>query len=147
MRKISTKGLRKKAWDLFSIWVRQRKVDDDVMPEGANKCVTCGVIENWKYGLQAGHYIHGKNWMSGMDERNVWPQCVKCNKYLSGNAIPYSQFLLKKYGINIIETLQELRCQGWKPSRQELEDIVKRYSNAELNEMINEAARNIRDRK
>jgi len=121
MRKISKKGLRKKAWEVFSLWIRKR--DSAGI---ANKCVTCNKWEELK-NLHAGHFFHGKHWLSAMDERNVWPQCAKCNTYLGGNLIEYSEFLRKKYGNDIIDTLRELRHTSWNPSRDDLLAIIERY--------------------
>ena len=122
MKKPTTKRLRVKAWGLFSEWVRRRDADSN----GYNRCVACGKREHWK-DLHAGHFYHGKNWMSAMDERNVFPECNKCNTYLGGNLIEYSEFLRKKFGPDIIDTLRELRHQGWKPNRLELEELIERY--------------------
>lgn len=122
-RKISRKGLFKKAWKVFSEWVRQRGADKD----GINTCVTCGKRDHWK-NMHASHFYHGKGWLSYMEEKNVWACCVKCNTYLGGNLIEYSEFLRKKYGNEIVDTLRELRHTPWKPSREDLQDIIKRYA-------------------
>ena len=114
--------LKRKAWGAFSEWIRKRGMDD----KGFNSCVTCGKRDFWK-NFHAGHFYHGKNSMSAMDERNVWCQCPKCNTYLHGNLIEYSEFLRGKYGEGIIEILRELKHQIFKPTRQELEDLIERY--------------------
>lgn len=127
MRKISRKGLWKKAKETFNKWVRRRNVPGCEPFDGyTNTCITCKKRIPVG-GLNAGHFYHGKQWQSAMDERNVWPQCVPCNKYKHGNLIEYSEFLRTELDIDIIDTLRELRHQGWKPSREELEDIIRRY--------------------
>lgn len=122
MRKISRKGLMNKAWTVFSEFVRKRGMDAN----GINVCVTCGKRDHWK-NLHAGHFYHGKGWLSYMDECNVHPQCNKCNTYLGGNLIEYSEFVRKIYGNDIIDILRELRHTPWKPSRSDLEAIIEKY--------------------
>jgi len=111
-RKISIKGLRKKARRIFARWICKRD---------KFKCVTCG-----KAGNQAGHFVHGDR--LDFDERDNNCQCARCNCYLSGNLAPYSLYLIKKYGPNIIEELNVLGRIARKFSWGELEDIIKRYS-------------------
>lgn len=118
---LKIKRLHGKAWGVFSEWVRRRNEKN-----GLSECVSCKKKENWKT-LNAGHFYHGKHWLSGMDERNVWPQCRQCNMYKSGNLIEYSEFLRKEYGPEIIDVLRELRHTSWKPTRQELEEIIAKY--------------------
>lgn len=122
-KKISTKKLKKRLWDLFSLWVRLKDADS----LGYAKCITCGKPYHFK-SLNAGHYIHGK-WtkQSGLDERNVWPQCVFCNKGLGGNQVAYADFLRGKIGQTELDAVHELSRKGWKLSTQEIEDITKIY--------------------
>lgn len=122
MKRTKIKTLKNKAWKVFSVWVRQRGMDK----WGYNKCVTCGVREHWK-NLNAGHFYHGHYSCSFMDERNVWPQCVRCNRHLHGNLIEYSEFLRGLYGNEIVDILRELKHQIWKPTEEELEGIIKKY--------------------
>lgn len=41
------------------------------------------------------------------NERNIHPQCVKCNKWLHGNLDNYTVHLIQKYGPEIIQELEE----------------------------------------
>lgn len=117
--------LKKDVWDVFARWVRQRGGDGK-----SNFCISCGKIFpiNGK-ALNAGHYIHGK-WTkkSGLDERNVWAQCTYCNLGLAGNQSAYKEALLLKIGPEGIDAIQALSKQIWKPTRDELEEIKKKYS-------------------
>lgn len=123
MRKISAKGLKKKAWKVFSLWVRKRNCD----PMGYSMCVTCGAVALPK-DLNAGHFIHGHSKITFMDDRNVHPQCIRCNMYLSGNLIEYAAYMKKTYGWETVDALRELSHQIWKPTRDDLEAIIKKYS-------------------
>lgn len=70
-----------------------------------------------------------------MDDRNIWRQCTVCNRHKHGNLIEYSEFLRKKYGAEIIDTLRELRHTPWKPTRDELMEKYEYYKQklSELN--------------
>ena len=116
------KSLRNEATQVFNEYIRRRDADKN----GVNTCVTCGKREHYS-NMNASHFYHGKNWQSALDERNVFPACRGCNLYKHGNLIEYGEFLRKKFGSEIIDILRELRHQGWKPSRQELEDIIETY--------------------
>ncbi len=104
--------VRKQAWDLQSEWVR--KTEKGI-------CFTCGDQRDWKE-QQAGHFIH-RNCLD-FDLRNIHCQCVKCNKYLSGNLIAYTQKMLEVYDEGTIADLQWLSKQVRKFSRSELEDLI-----------------------
>lgn len=118
----SISSLKKKAWRLFSIWIRQRGMDEN----GINVCITCGVKVHWTK-MNASHFIHGHSKPTFFDDRNVHGSCIRCNLYLSGNLIEYSNFMKNKYGWDTVDALRELSEQVWKPSRQELQDIIERY--------------------
>ncbi len=66
--------------------------------------------------------------MTFMDERNVHPQCISCNLYKSGNLIEYSIFMKEKYGWEVVDELRALSKQIWKPTRDDLEAIINKYS-------------------
>lgn len=104
--------LKKKAWTVFSLWIRNRD----------KHCVTCGSTQN----LQAGHFIHRD--CLDFDERNIHAQCSRCNKFLSGNLIQYAMFMEEKYGRGIIQELDQLSKQIRKFRREELEEIISKYS-------------------
>jgi hypothetical protein len=93
---------RDNAWKVFSKYIRLR--DGGI-------CVTCGARPwnselgepDWKQ-LQAGHYRHGK---FDFDEMNINSQCVRCNKWLSGNLAKYTFYLIDKYGEDAVRELNE----------------------------------------
>lgn len=118
----SISSIKKKLWKLFSTYIRQRGMND----RGLNRCISCGEVGHWTTG-NAGHFYHGHSKLTFMDERNVHYQCVRCNLYLSGNLIPYSEFMRKEYGPDIIEVLRESHNRIWKPSRQELANLIEYY--------------------
>ena len=42
------------------------------------------------------------------DLDNIHGGCIRCNKYLSGNLIPYRENLIKKIGLERFERLEKL---------------------------------------
>ena len=115
MRKLTYKGLRKKAWELQSRAIRK---------EEKYRCCTCWKIYS-KDETQLGHFIHGDSMDFVRD--NLHCQCVKCNHFLSGNLINYTMFMLEKYGKEKVDELRKLK---WMPHRytiKELEAIIKMY--------------------
>jgi len=106
---ISIKGLKKKIWVVFSKYIRKRD---------KYTCFTCGKKEKPGH---AGHYIHNK---LDFDPLNVHHQCIYCNRYLRGNLGVYGEKLIRENGIEKIEEMRVRSKQIWKPSRQELEDIL-----------------------
>lgn len=93
-RKESTKGFQKnlrrlvhkKTWDLMSRWVRSK----DANADGLVQCYTCGIWKHWKE-MDAGHYKHDR---LDFDERNLKPQCSRCNKYHQGQLDEYAHNLI-----------------------------------------------------
>lgn len=110
------KKLNKKCWKLQSERVRKNGADR----YGFNECYTCLIKLPWKE-LNAGHYRHNK---LDYDERNLKPQCVRCNKYYSGQLNKYALRLVKENGIDWLEQLEKDadRHLGYR-----LEDLQKIY--------------------
>ena len=79
-------------------------------------CVTCGSDKN----PQAGHFIHGK--CMDFIEKNIHRQCARCNFYLQGNLINYSDFIISHYGIKTFSKLKVLKdeLKGKFPTEKEL---------------------------
>lgn len=89
VKRISYKSLHKKAWKLMSRYVRLKYSDN-----GFIKCYTCGVVREIK-DIDCGHYFHNK---LDFDERNLRPQCTRCNRYLHGNLAIYGAKLSQELG-------------------------------------------------
>jgi len=119
----SIKSLHKKAWTQFSIFIRLRTAD----PQGFVACVTCSARHLWNSGqIQAGHWMHGR---LDFDERQINPQCVRCNYYWNtGVNAAYSAFMAREYGADIMQELVLLaNTKRNKYSREELQEIVAKY--------------------
>jgi len=123
MSKISTKGLKKKAWDCFSKYIRLKYST----PSGYCKCVTCGRMKYWKE-MQAGHFIQGRYLNILFDERCVHPQCYHCNIGLKGNYVEYYEYMLQQYGKEIIDDLRRLKHNSFEGNSRTLyESIIAKY--------------------
>lgn len=124
MKKLTVGKARKKAFRMFSKYIRLFHADDS----GYCTCITCGTKKHWKE-MDTGHFIHNRNSIH-FDERNVNPQCTYCNRYLHGNQINYTLFMIKTYGKKIVNELikKSKEIKRWKVY--ELEEIYQTYREA-----------------
>lgn len=117
MKNPTISQLKKKAWKVFSLWIRTR----------SPVCFTCGFRADPK-GLQAGHYIP-KSIANSLyfSEINVQTQCMRCNLWLLGNSDEFGLRLQKKYGEDVLEKLrtEKRKLKQW--DRKELEFLIKKY--------------------
>lgn len=88
-------------------------------------CVTCGNQIGWfhpqnnEHGLQVGHYISRTLTPLRWDFRNVAPQCADCNIKHNNNTVPYTRYMIKRYGIELLEELDHIAAEDRKKSYQE----------------------------
>lgn len=106
-------------WKLVSEYVRRR--DKGV-------CYTCGDKKDWK-DQQCGHYIH-KDCLDFEVDFNLRCQCVRCNKWLSGNSGVYAERLIKEIGAEQVGLLRQQSQITKKWSVQELENLIFTYKQA-----------------
>lgn len=72
-------------------------------------CISCNSQPAQKRGgtMEAGHYrSRGAAGHLRFNTNNIHLQCVKCNRYKSGNAVDYRLGLIKKIGIEKVEALE-----------------------------------------
>jgi len=120
-KKVSISKLKKKAWDMFSKWVRL-----SASTNGYVVCITCGARKNYKE-LQAGHWLPGRHPSVLFDQRQVHPQCYHCNVGLKGNPILYYHYMENKYGKKEMRDLEKLDRQNKQFKPYELEAIYDIY--------------------
>ena len=104
MKKIKHKSistLKKKAWTLFSLYIRRKGMSHDE----TNVCYTCGKRYHYKL-LQAGHFIGGRHNNNLFDERGVRPQCYNCNINLKGNTVEFFRRMQQEVGDEVIDDLR-----------------------------------------
>ena len=112
--------LRKKAQQVFNLWVRKS--------EEGNPCISCGNPSP----TQAGHYYSAGHYPSlAFELDNCHFQCVRCNMYLSGNLIEYRKNLIKLIGEERMNTLDNKAAlskrNSYKHDRFTLIDIILKY--------------------
>lgn len=126
-KKLTISRLRKKAWTIFSIYIRRK--DADYL--GIVSCVTCGLRAHWKT-LHASHLVPGRKLGILFDERGVFPCCYGCNVCKNGNYREYDAFIDREFGqeyrIKLIEELRQLSKQSTKWARTEYENIINLYT-------------------
>lgn len=118
----SIKTLKKKAWDAFSRFIRQRDADEN----GNVKCCTCENVRHWS-GMDAGHFISRTKESVLFDEMNVHAQCKGCNmRPNNGKPIEYAAYLDERYGSG---TAQAITARAYRRDmkREELEKILTKY--------------------
>ncbi len=72
-------------------------------------CVSCGSMPGDKLGgsFDAGHYrSRGSASHLRFNLLNIHKQCVKCNRFKSGNAVDYRIELIKRIGLDNVEKLE-----------------------------------------
>lgn len=120
MRAISRKGLIAKVDKAFSRYIRQKHSEG-----GWVSCVTCALRLPWEES-QCGHFVKRGHAAVRWDERNVAPQCPRCNLYLDGAQDEFAAYIVREHGQ---ETLEELL---------RLKHTARRWSMAELRELLNQ---------
>lgn len=140
MKKLTLPQLRDKADKVFSRWIRNRDTVEGLYiqtEEGLSipcgYCFTCEKVTptEGKGTGDAGHFIKRACKPLRYDEVNVNLQCVRCNKYLSGNDGRYAVKLDVVHGRGTAKKLQEqediYKRDGYKFTRDELEGIINYY--------------------
>jgi hypothetical protein len=112
LEKQSQKWLKKRAWLVFSKFIRKRD----------KKCFTCGADTT-----QAGHWRHGHTKAGFFDPRNIRGQCTKCNLYLSGNGQVYSLRMAELYGLEEANKMWKEFSKDHNWTRRELIEIIKTF--------------------
>lgn len=125
MPKTKVKSLKDKLWKIVSLYIRKRDADW----QGMTACATCGIVRHYKE-MDAGHFVPKTSHLIQYDERNIHPQCHKCNRYLSGNIHSYWRFIQSKYGEDVLSELNdEKRGQTKTWTIPELEELIVYYKN------------------
>jgi hypothetical protein len=108
--------LKKKAWEVFSRWIRNRD---------NHTCITCGKSQP-EVKIHSGHFCHNRE---DFNERNIHAQCMGCNWRKKGNMRFYTIRMVEWYGLDYVKKL--LECEKQKPvleSGEFYNDIITKYS-------------------
>jgi hypothetical protein len=117
------KSLKKRAWTLFSKYIRLRDCLKTTGTTTHGVCITCGKtypIES----LQAGHFIAGRCNAILFDEEMTHAQCYACNVGLHGNVLEYRRKIIEMYGEGYDEILEIKSKQTRKFTVIELEEFI-----------------------
>lgn len=120
----SLSALKKRAWSVFSKWVRIR--DKGI-------CFTCGRDVGVEK-ANAGHYVDRSicGVILNFHPRNVHCQCVGCNLWKHGNKSAYRKKMIELYGQSRVDNLEEvphrIRSLGvFKPTKEYYLAIQRKY--------------------
>jgi len=127
-RQPSIAKLKKRAWGVFSRYVRLR---DSWRTTGSleyGECVSCNRTLPFSE-LDAGHFVPKKsgNYFS---ERGVNAQCRSCNRFHSGNPLEYRRELIRRYGEGVDLELEAEARQSVKFTQQGLLELIEHYKAA-----------------
>lgn len=92
----------KEAQTAFNAYIRTR--------DRGKPCISCGcpqgdTVQGGKF--DAGHYrSRGSAGHLRFNTINCWAQCVKCNRYLSGNVVEYRKGLVQRVGLERVCKLE-----------------------------------------
>lgn len=125
-KKVPISRLKKKAWSVFSEWIRKRGADEN----GFTRCITCGKWAHWK-DLQASHFIPSRRASILFIEENCHAACYVCNIIRHGALEDYYPFMLSTYGQDKIDEIKRLKNTIFKPTREYYEAIIQKYQERE----------------
>jgi hypothetical protein len=98
---------------LTSIIVRRRD----------RRCVICGSMRN----LQCSHFYSRRHLAVRFDLRNCNAMCAGCNRRHNSDPAPYHDYMLERYGAEVVEDLGRLRVGLGKVSDDELSWLLGQY--------------------
>lgn len=103
---------------VFSRYIRLR---DD-----GNGCITCGEVKPWKE-MQACHFYTRGRYPTRWDETNVHSGCYRCNVLLKGNYIPYTIYMIDRYGRQYVDDLEKKSKSNTKILTPVIREMIKDY--------------------
>ena len=111
-----------KLWKVFSLFVRLRDADEN----GIITCITSGQRVHWRE-ADAGHFISRNHKATKFDERNVWAQSRKDNRFNSGRQYEMGLAIDAKLGKGTSEKILIASRQVCKRGRFEIDELTKYY--------------------
>ena len=115
--------LKKELDKWFSLYIRLREATET----GLVQCLTCGNVNNYKVGMQNGHFMSRQFMATRYDEQNCQVQCVGCNMFKFGEQFKFSLALDYKYGKGTAEELLHKSRQINKMSSKDFEEKISYY--------------------
>jgi len=119
MRKKTRKNIVKRLDTLFSLYIRLRESDNEMV-----KCFTCGKVSHYKKNMQCGHFQSRSAYSTRWDITNCQVQCYGCNVMQQGRQYQFGLNLEKKYGEGTAEKLLIKSKQTVKYSNEDLQELI-----------------------
>lgn len=114
--------LEEKLDSVFSQFIRRNSADQG----GTVRCVTCPKLMYWK-DADCGHWVKRQHRAVRWDERNVGPQCQRCNHFMGGVQDEFSQHVIATHGLEAHDELLRLKHTVFKVTRPFLEEMIQTY--------------------
>ena len=127
-KKPSIRSLKKKAWGLFSRYIRLRDCLRTTGSPEYGECFSCDASLPFNQ-LQAGHFIAGRHHANLFSERGVQAQCRVCNIVKHGQQLEFRRQLIKLYGEGVDGELEDEANQIVKFTREDYEEKIEYYTN------------------
>jgi hypothetical protein len=89
-------------------------------------CVTCLSTKYWRE-QQNGHFFTRGRYSTRWNDINCHVQCPACNIFLKGNYIPYTLYMIDRYGRETVDRLEKLSKTPTKIPTIELVELTKSY--------------------
>ena len=124
MKKKTRKNIVKRLDTLFSLYIRLRESDNEMV-----KCFTCGKVSHYKKNMQCGHFQSRSAYSTRWDITNCQVQCYGCNVMQQGRQYQFGLNLEKKYGEGTAEKLLIKSKQTVKYSNEDLQELIQYYNN------------------
>ena len=111
-QELKVKIEKKKSLLTVSDWIKKAQAAVNAyirIRDFGKPCISCGGMPEQKQGgtIDSGHYrSRGAAGHLRFNVFNINGQCVKCNRYNSGNAVDYRIRLIKKIGTERVERLE-----------------------------------------
>jgi hypothetical protein len=118
----SRTSLEKDLDRVFSIFIRMRDANEN----GIANCFTCGKADHWT-NMDNGHYISRVHRSTRWDEMNCHIQCKRCNIFMKGNYTSYALRMIQKYGIDILEIMDQRKHMTVKYGVVDFEQMIAHY--------------------
>lgn len=110
-----------------------RKLDDEVrriIRSRDTHCCSCGKrLEN---NLQVSHFVGRRHYSLRWDLRNTHGSCPGCNLLHNHDPNPYSLFMVKTYGPEILEEFEKIKNSYQKTTTPELRELLEILSNLHI---------------
>lgn len=127
MKKPSLSSWKRKTQEVFNQYIRLRDCLETTGTPDYGVCITCGKnVQNKE--ADAGHFISVRYSITRFDERNVFLQCVYCNRWLHGALDAYFVALEKKFGREVVDELIASKSRIKKWTIPELQELYKTYT-------------------